>query len=203
MDRSHLAQVPSRAFTVRLLTSFYDRPAPRVAKELLGKVLVLDEGGVRRSGRIVETEAYLGEHDLASHSSKGRTLRTEVMFGPPGRSYVYLIYGMYHCMNVVVMPDGIAAAVLLRALEPLEGFAPHVRTDGPGKLCRAMGICMRHKNLDLVDGETLFIEDGPRVPPRLVARGPRIGVDYSGEWAQKPYRFWIKGNPHVSRKTVL
>ena len=187
---------------VRLPTDFYDRPALAVARDLLGKVLVhrdCDGDGDRvLRGRIVETEAYVGEHDLACHASKGRTRRTDVLYGPPGRAYVYLIYGMYPLFNVVTLPEGTAAAVLVRGLEPLEGFAPSVRTDGPGRLCRAMGIGMRHNREDLVEGEALWLEDAPSLPSRRVVRGPRIGVDYAGEWARKPYRLWVRDNPFVS-----
>src|SRR5579871_3690724 len=109
--------------------SFYDRDPILVARELLGKHLVLRAGGVERIGRIVETEAYLGPHDLAAHSARGRTARTEVMFGPPGHAYVYLIYGMHHCVNVVTQAEGLASAVLLRALEPVQGLDS--RTSGP------------------------------------------------------------------------
>lgn len=183
---------------MRLTRPFYNRPALSVAKELLGKTLVLSESGKRRSGIIVETEAYVGEHDLACHAAKGRTQRTDVLFGPPGHAYVYLIYGMYDCFNVVTEPEGVAAAVLIRGLEPLEGIESHFKCDGPGKLCRAMGITRKHNRLDLL-GDELFIEEGRVVSPRHIARGPRIGVDYAGEWAGKPYRFWLKNNPHVSR----
>jgi DNA-3-methyladenine glycosylase len=181
-----------------LSLSFYDRPALVVARELLGKVLVLQEGGQRRSGRIVETEAYVGAHDLACHAAKGRTARTEVLFGPPGRAYVYLVYGMHHCFNVVTEPEGTAAAVLVRGLEPIEGLAVGARTDGPGKLCKVMGITLEHNREDLL-GPRVFLEDGPGIPERRVQRGPRIGVDYSGAWAKKPYRLWIRGSSHVSR----
>lgn len=183
---------------LRLPRAFYDRSALVVARDLLGKTLVLVEGGARRAGRIVETEAYVGEHDLACHAAKGRTLRTDVLYGPPGHAYVYLIYGIHHCFNVVTLPEGTAAAVLVRGLEPVEGFAPDARLDGPGKLCREMGITLAHNRLDLL-GERLFLEDAPNVPRSRIARGPRIGVEYSGAWAEKPYRFWIRGNPHVSR----
>ncbi len=178
--------------------SFYSRPALVVARALLGKVLVLNEGGRRRSGHIVETEAYVGEHDLACHASKGRTARTDVMFGPPGRAYVYLVYGMHHCFNVVTDPEGTASAVLVRALEPLEGLQPGQRTDGPGKLCRELGIHLAHNRADLRTAP-LFLEDGEELKDRAVQRGPRIGVDYAGVWAKKPYRLWVKGNSHVSR----
>ncbi|MFZ5470359.1 MAG: DNA-3-methyladenine glycosylase [Myxococcota bacterium] len=183
---------------MRLPPHFYARPALTVARELLGKTLVHIDGGERRSGRIVEVEAYVGAHDLACHASKGRTQRTEVLFGPPGRAYVYLIYGMYYCFNVVTEPEGVAAAVLVRGLEPLEGIAVGVRTDGPGKLCRALGIERVHNRADL-GGDVVFLEDAPPVAEREVAKGPRIGVDYAGAWAKKPYRLWVRNNPFVSR----
>lgn len=177
--------------------AFYARPALEVAPELLGQILVVDEGGARRAGRIVEVEAYIGEHDLACHAAKGRTRRTEVLYGPPGHAYVYLIYGMYHCFNAVTDVDGVASAVLVRALEPLENLS-HAKTDGPGKLCRAMDISLRHNRLDLVSS-AVMIEAAKPVPRRRMAKGPRIGVDYAGKWAAKPYRFWEKDNVHVSR----
>ncbi len=178
---------------------FYDRPALRVARELLGKVLVRAEEGRVFRGRIVETEAYVGEHDLACHAAKGRTARTDVLYGPPGIAYVYLIYGMYPLFNVVTLPEGTAAAVLVRGLEPLHGFDPEHRTDGPGRLTRAMGIGLRHNRRDLVRSDSLWLEEAPGVPTARVMKGPRIGVDYAGEWAHKPYRLWVKDNPHVSR----
>ncbi len=168
---------------------FYARPALRVARSLLGQVLV---HGKRRA-RIVEVEAYLGPHDLAAHSSKGRTARTEVMFGEPGRAYVYLIYGMHHCFNVVC---GRGAAVLIRGVEPLAGL--HARTDGPGRLARAFGLTRAHDGRSL-QGPRLLLLSGPRVPASQVSRGPRINVDSAGEWAARPYRLWISGNRFVSR----
>jgi len=181
-----------------LPVSFYARPALGVARDLLGKVLVHQADGVRRAGRIVETEAYVGEHDLACHASRGRTRRTEVLFGPPARAYVYLIYGMYHCFNVVTDVDGFASAVLIRGVEPLEGIAAGAATNGPGKLCRAMDITLEQNRYDLT-ADVLFLEDAAPVPPRRVARGPRIGVDYAGEWAEKPYRLWVQGSRGVSK----
>jgi DNA-3-methyladenine glycosylase len=178
--------------------AFYDRPALTVARDPLGTVLVHEVGGVRRAGTIVEVEAYLGVRDLASHASKGRTARTDVMFGPPGHAYVYLIYGMHHCLNVVCDRDGRASAVLLRALAPIAGIPPGLRTDGPGRLTRALGITRAHNRLDLCGGQ-LFVAAGRAVPPAAVARGPRIGVEYAGDWAAKPYRFWVRGSQHVSR----
>lgn len=184
--------------TLRLPLPFYARAALEVAPELLGKLLVLEEGGGRRAARIVEVEAYVGAHDLACHASKGRTARTEVLFGPPGRAYVFLIYGMHCCFNVVTDADGVAAAVLVRGVEPVEGLGPGARTDGPGKLCRAMGLTLAHNRMDLVTS-SLYLEDAPPLPRAKISRGPRVGVDYAGAWAKKPYRFWEKGNPFVSR----
>lgn len=177
---------------------FYARKTVVVARALLGRMLVHVDDGVRRAGRIVETEAYVGEHDLACHASKGRTARTDVMFGHPGHAYVYLIYGMYDCFNVVTEREGHASAVLIRALSPLEGCLG--KTDGPGKLCRALHITRAQNRADLTDPESpLRIEEGTPVSPRKIARGPRIGVDYAGEWAHQPLRFWIAADPHVSR----
>lgn len=176
--------------------AFYDRDPIEVARELLGKHLVLRQGGIERAGRIVETEAYLGPHDLAAHSSRGRTARTEVMFGPPGHAYVYLIYGMHHCMNVVTQPEGQASAVLLRALEPVRNLDPHTR--GPGLLCRALGVDKRYNGHDLVSGD--FHIEAPEPGGRIsIVRRPRIGVDYAGHWARRLLRFYIRGNPYVSR----
>ena len=151
--------------------------------------------GVERVGRVVEVEAYLGPHDLAAHSAKGLTKRTRVMFGPPGHAYVYLIYGMHWCMNVVTQPEGHASAVLLRALEPVKNIEG--RTQGPGLLCKAMGIDGRHHGHDLVSDD-LFIRRVAGDPIRIVKR-PRIGVDYAGHWARRLLRFYIRGNPFVSK----
>ncbi|NRD53563.1 DNA-3-methyladenine glycosylase [Corallococcus sp. AB030] len=178
--------------------SFYARPTLEVARDLLGTLLVVDGVRGRRVGRIVEVEAYLGEHDLACHSSKGRTPRTEVMFGPAGRSYVYLIYGMHHCFNVVTDAPGVAAAVLVRGVEPVEGIPPGERTDGPGKLCRVMGLNLNHNGLTL-DSEGLYLSLGTPVPDVRVERGPRIGVEYAGAWAAEPFRLWDRDSGHVSR----
>lgn len=180
----------------RLPRPFYDRDAITVAHELLGKLLVHRSGGVARVGRIVEVEAYLGPHDLAAHSARGRTARTEVMFGPPGHAYVYLIYGMHHCMNVVVEAEGRAAAVLLRALEPVANIDS--RTQGPGLLCRALHIDRRHNGMDLL-GDTLYVEQPERSLSFGVVKRPRIGVDYAGYWARRLLRFYIKANPYVSK----
>lgn len=181
----------------RLSRSFYERDACAVARELLGTFLVHRSGGIERVARIVEVEAYLGPHDLASHSSRGRTARTEIMFGPPGHAYVYLIYGMHHCMNVVTGPEGHAAAVLLRGVEPVAGVQGNTR--GPGLLCRAMDIDRSLNGCDLTSDD--FHIAAPEVPEtfEIISR-PRIGVDYAGEWAGELLRFYIAGNPYISRR---
>jgi len=175
-----------------LPSAFFARPTEEVARALLGQLLVREAGGVRRVGRIVETEAYLGPGDLACHTSKGRTARTEVMFGPPGHAYVYLVYGMHHCFNVVT---GAGAAVLVRALEPLEGLDA-ARTDGPGRLCAALDID-RALNAHRLDGPPLWLAPGALEGP--VRRGPRVGVDYAGAWARRHLRFWSARSRWVSR----
>ncbi len=174
----------------------YDRNPIEVARELLGKQLVLRVDGVERVGRIVETEAYLGPHDLAAHSARGRTARTEVMFGPPGHAYVYLIYGMHHCMNVVTQAEGQASAVLLRALQPVRNLDLHTR--GPGLLCKAMGIDRRLNGHDLLSPD-FHIAEAESAERIVIVKRPRIGVDYAGHWARRLLRFYIRGNPYISR----
>ena len=181
----------------KLPRSFYDRDTVEVAKDLLGQHLVHVVAGVERVGRIVEVEAYLGPHDLAAHSSKGLTKRTRVMFGPPGHAYVYLIYGMYWCVNFVTQAEGLASAVLLRAVEPVKNIEG--RTQGPGLLCRAMGIDGRLHGHDLLSDD-FFVRRARRPGEEVrVVRRPRIGVDYAGHWARRLLRFYIKGNPFVSK----
>jgi DNA-3-methyladenine glycosylase len=177
--------------------AFYNRPTETVARELLGKLLVHRVEDALRIGRIVETEAYLGPHDLAAHSARGRTTRTEVMFGPPGYAYVYLIYGIHNCLNVVTGPEGQASAVLIRALEPIQNTEGS--TKGPGLLCRAMGVDRSLYGHDLLSAD-FFIACPDREVPFAIAARPRIGVDYAGEWAAKPLRFLIEGNAFVSRR---
>lgn len=179
----------------KLPRSFYDRDTIVVARELLAKHLVHWSRGVECIGRIVEVEAYLGPHDLASHSSRGLTGRTKVMFGPPGHAYVYLVYGMYHCMNVVTERAGHGAAVLLRAIEPVKNVAG--RTCGPGLLCHAMRISRRLNAHDLLAED--FHIGAPRQSEKFtIVKSPRIGVAYAGHWAKRHLRFYIKGNPFVS-----
>ena len=178
--------------------SFYARPADVVAPELLGKYLVVDRGDVVAAGvgRIVETEAYKGPHDKAAHSAGGRrTARTEVMFGPAGHAYVYLIYGFWHCLNVITAEEGLPQGVLLRAIEPVVGIDQ--TTHGPGLLCRALGIDRSFSGMDLL-GDTLWLERPALYRRPRIARSARIGVDYAGSWAARPWRFFDADSPHVS-----
>jgi len=180
----------------KLPRDFFARGTLSVARALIGMHLVHDDGRRRRAGRIVETEAYLGPRDLAAHSARGRTPRTEVMYGPPGHAYVYFIYGFWNCLNVVTAAAGVPHAVLLRALEPLEGLDEP--TWGPGLLCRALHIDRRLNGADLLDG-ILWLERPPgRTQPARIARSERIGVEYAGEWAQRLWRFFDRDSPFVS-----
>jgi len=179
-----------------LPSTFFSRGTLAVARALIGVHLVHDDGRQRRAGRIVETEAYLGPRDLAAHSARGRTARTEVMFGPPGHAYVYFIYGFWNCLNVVTGRAGVPHAVLLRALEPLDGLRE--RTWGPGLLCRALGIDRQLNGADLRGG-VLWLEPPPPGAPRArIARATRVGVDYAGDWARRPWRFYDRDSPYVS-----
>jgi len=180
----------------KLPREFYIRETSLVARELLGRHLVYRSLGVERIGKIVEVEAYLGQHDLASHTSKGRTKRTTTMFGAPGHAYVYLIYGMYHCLNVVTEPAGIGAAVLIRAIEPIANITE--RTQGPGLLCKAMMIDKQLNGADFLS-ETLFITNTQYDKPLHIVETPRIGVHYAKEWTDKLLRFYIQGNGFVSK----
>jgi DNA-3-methyladenine glycosylase len=176
--------------------AFFEQSTLTVARALIGMHLLHDDGRERRAGRIVETEAYQGPRDLAAHSSRGHTPRTSVLFGPPGHAYVYFIYGMWNCLNVVTGATGVPHAVLLRALEPLGG--PDERTWGPGLLCRALNIDRRLNGVDLL-GDELWLEQAPRRAPRpRIARATRIGVDYAGDWARRPWRFYDRDSPYVS-----
>jgi DNA-3-methyladenine glycosylase len=199
---------------VKLERDFYTRADTlAVARELLGKRLVVPApGGARVSGRIVETEAYLGVEDRAAHSYGGRrTARTETMFRVGGTVYVFFVYGMHHQFNVVAGPEGRPHAVLVRAVEPEEGIElmrerrpvkkGRELTNGPGKLCRALGIDGGYNGEDLTGARVWVEETGVRLAPEEVAAGPRVGIDYAGEDVLKPWRFWVKGNEYVSRKS--
>lgn len=196
----------------KLPLSFYLRDdAVAVAKELLGKVLVTAWNGERTSGRIVETEAYAGEMDRASHASKGRTDRTEVMFGSGGRAYVYLCYGVHQMFNIVTAVEGVPHAVLIRAVEPIEGKAIMLKrtgkkkwdetlTSGPGRVGKAFGFHTSQCGVSLTGDELFVADDGFRVGANDVASSPRIGVDYAGEHAAWHYRFYLKASRYVSGK---
>ncbi|MCA1617962.1 MAG: DNA-3-methyladenine glycosylase [Acidobacteria bacterium] len=200
--------------SVRLGRDFYTRADTlAVARELLGKRLVVPaEGGGRVSGRVVEVEAYLGAEDRAAHSFGGRrTRRTETMYAAGGTAYVFFVYGMHHQFNVVTGPAGRPHAVLVRAVEPEEGIESmrerrpvskeRELTSGPGKLCRALGIDLTFDGEDLTAGRRVWLEETRVVyKPDEVASGARIGVDYAGEDALRPWRFWVRGNEYVSRK---
>lgn len=173
---------------VTLPLSFYARPCLKVAKELLGKYLIYDRPEGIAIGLIYETEAYLGVTDQASHSYKGRTARTDIMFGPAGIAYVYLIYGLHHCFNVVVDRPQTGAAVLIRSVKAIEGLTG--RTDGPGRLCKAYGITRGHNGLSLTNGPLRIAEIKNQPEPRIISQ-PRIGIDYAGADKDKPYRFTI------------
>jgi DNA-3-methyladenine glycosylase len=180
----------------KLPRAFFARDARAVARALLGKVLVHADGGARRAVRIVETEAYHGPDDEASHARFGPTRRAAIMFGDPGVAYVYLIYGVSHCFNVVTGRAGFASAVLVRGGEPLEGCLHE--TCGPGNLCRALGIRRDvHNGLDLT-GDLLYVEEAAAPRERVIA-SPRVNVDFAGIWAEKPWRYSLVGNRFVSK----
>lgn len=190
-----------------LRRDFYDRDTEIVSRELLGAILECDTKDGRASGIIVETEAYVGEHDAACHAAAGRTRRTEPLYGPPGNAYVYFIYGMHWCINAVTRAEGLPSAVLIRSLEPLAGLRlmrqrrPRARTDrdltnGPGKLCAALGIDRRMNGVPL-QRHPVVIRAGSPVDDRDVVTTPRIGISRAADW---PLRFCVRENPFVSRK---
>jgi DNA-3-methyladenine glycosylase len=197
---------PAEPALVPLPRSFYEHGVLDVARAMVGTILVHASPEGIAAGRIVEAEAYRGPEDLAAHSAGGRrTKRTEAMWGPPGHAYMFLLYGMHWAFNAVVGPPGHPHAVLVRAIEPVlgvdlmaarRGLAPgDVRlTNGPGKVCAALALDARAYGLDLC-GSELFLAEGER---RKVGRSPRINVDYAGEWAKRPWRFYERGNRYVS-----
>jgi DNA-3-methyladenine glycosylase len=192
---------------LKLRRSFYEQPTIEVARQLLGKYLIRKHPDGTTVGRIVETEAYIGPQDKACHASRGRTPRTEIMFGRAGHAYVYMIYGFYYMLNIVTEAADFPAAVLIRAVEPLEGLplmqsrrqTERLRSlaSGPGKLCRAFAID-RTLNGNDVCGKVLYLDDHGEPAPKVMTT-PRIGVDYAGKWKDKPWRFLIKGNEFVSK----
>lgn len=199
----------------RLTRKFFAREADDVARALIGTTLVRELDGTRLAGRIVETEAYMGAHDQASHArgegSGRRTPRTEPMYGPPGLSYIYFTYGMHYCMNVSCKAINDPAAVLIRALEPLEGLAQvrklrgpaHKDRDlcrGPARLCQALAIGPTLNALDTLTSDLLWFEKptGTPIQPAQIATSPRIGLGDKGDWTLRPLRFFVKGSPYVS-----
>ncbi len=202
----------------KLSRKFYNRTSLEVAPDLLGKFLVHMVNGIELVGKIVETEAYMGPLDKAAHSyNNRRTKRTEVMFGPPGYAYVYLIYGMYSCMNIVANKEGKPQAVLIRALEPVSNIEKMALlryqkglqacsskevtnlTNGPGKLCKAFDITKLDNGTDLLE-DNLFLLDSSEKQEFEVVSTTRVGIDYAEEAISYPWRFYIKGNRFVSRK---
>ncbi len=194
----------------RLSRSFYNQKTLTVAQALLGKFLVHRVSGEEQVGQIVETEAYMGLDDQASHASRGKTNRTALMFGPPGFAYVYLIYGMYHCFNVVTEEEGYPAAVLIRALDPvlIESQAAIVSggkrlekwANGPGKLCRYMQIDRNLNGADLCESALLIEDRGVTIEPSKIVAAKRIGIPYAGAWQEKRWRFYLKNSPSVSKR---
>jgi DNA-3-methyladenine glycosylase len=193
---------------LKLHRPFYQQATIEVARQWLGKGLVGRHRDGTTIGRIVESEAYIGPHDKACHAARGRTARTEVMFGPPGHAYVYFVYGFHHMLNIVTEQENFPAAVLIRAVEPVGGIALMKRrrgdgdlenlASGPGKLCQAFAIDRTLNGSD-VCGDVLFVRDPGEPVPEVVAT-PRIGVDYAGHWKYEPLRFLISGSRFVSKR---
>ena len=194
----------------RLSRAFYARDTLTVARQLLGQRLVRLVDGQRIAGRIVEVEAYIGEGDKACHAASGRTARNAVMYGPAGHAYVYFIYGMHHCFNVVTEREGFPAAVLVRALEPVEGLdvmrahrggrSGVAVTNGPAKLCYALAIDRALNGVDLVTSQELWIERDAAIGQDQVATGPRVGVQGDERALTVAWRFWIGASRYVSRE---
>ncbi len=195
-----------------LSKEFYTRDSLIVAKELLGKILIHEAPEGVTAGKIVETEAYKGPEDKAAHSfGNRRTPRTETMYGPKGHAYIYLIYGLYYCINVTSGTDeGKPEASLIRALEPVQGIELMMKrrgptgqlinvASGPGRLCIAMGLTKIHNGHDMTK-PPLYITEGQNINPEDIIQAPRIGVDYADDHKDLPWRFYIKNNPYVSVK---
>jgi DNA-3-methyladenine glycosylase len=183
---------------VPLARSFFERDALVLARALVGtRLVVVPADGLARVARIVETEAYRGPKDLACHARAGLTKRTRTLYGPPGHAYVFLIYGMYDCFNVVSFAEGKGHAVLVRAVEPVMGLSAAAKTAGPGRLTRALEITRQDDAVDLVEGRRIFIAARDRRP--RIGVSARVGVAYAGEWADRPWRFFDATSAHVSR----
>jgi DNA-3-methyladenine glycosylase len=194
--------------SMKLARDFYEQPTVKVAQQLLGKYLVRVHPDGVAMGMILETEAYVGLEDKASHASRGPTRRNAIMFGPAGFAYVYLIYGVHYCLNAVTEQEEYPAAVLIRATQPCEGIdlmrarrrKQDVRllANGPGNLCQAFGIKRCLNGIDLC-GDVLFVEDLGASPADIVVT-TRVGVEYAGPWKDMPWRFYIAGHPGVSKR---
>ena len=192
---------------MKIRRPFYEQDTLEVARQLLGKYLVRQHAQGTTIGRIVETEAYVGPQDKACHAARGRTARTEVMFGAPGHAYVYFIYGFHYMLNIVTERKGFPAAVLIRAVEPVRGISlmknrrgtDELRNlaSGPGKLCQAFAVDRTLNGGDMCGG-ILYVRDALEPAPKIITT-PRIGVNYAGEWKDKPFRFLIGGNAFVSK----
>ena len=209
---SNLTNIPFQ----RLDRSFYDRnDVQKIARQLLGKILVTKFNDVLTSGRIVETEAYAGAVDKASHAyGNRRTARTEVMFGNPGTAYVYLCYGIHHLFNVVTNKPDIPHAILIRAVEPLQGIETmlartgkpkldYTLIKGPGNVTRALGIFTSHTGISLLSDNLFIADDGFKIKQTEIITTPRIGVDYAAEDSLLPYRYIVKNNPYVSGRKIV
>ncbi|HEY8444367.1 MAG TPA: DNA-3-methyladenine glycosylase [Clostridia bacterium] len=197
----------------RLGRDFFIRDTLTVSKQLLGKRVVRNHNGVVLTAMIVETEAYIGTIDAATHAYRGMTERNKVMWEEGGALYVYQIYGMYFCMNVITEPKGIPAGVLIRAVEPLDNIdtmaalrkmnlstaSVYSLTSGPGRVCQALGVTKKENGIDLVTNENIYITEYTDIDQSQIAITPRINIDYAPEAAQYPWRFFIKGNPFVSK----
>lgn len=193
---------------MKLSRSFYNRPTLKVAQEFLGKFLIRKIGRKKVVGKIVETEAYVGFKDMASHAARGKTPRTAIMHGPAGHVYVYMIYGMYFCLNIVTEKEGYPAAVLIRAVEPvvksrrgIQASPTLLRTgSGPGRVCQYFKIDKKLNGEDIC-GQRLWIEDRKvGVKEKGIVKAKRIGVDYAGKYKNKLWRFYVRNNPFVSKK---
>lgn len=197
-----------------LKQNFYQGSTEDIAKKLLGKLLYRQTKAGLYAGKIVETEAYIGAKDLACHSARGRTSRNEAMFGPAGCAYVYMIYGMYHCLNIVTREKGTPEAVLIRALEPVMLDSEKIKNgqgyhrgkkiekilNGPGKLCREFKIDKEVNGVSLTRSNGLWLEDGENIPLQKIVAAKRIGVDYAGKWKDKLLRYYIRDDIFVSKR---
>ncbi len=184
---------------IRLKENLYKQNTFKLAKSLLGKFLVRKIGKKILIGKIVEVEAYYGLHDKASHASRGKTERTKLMFDKPGLAYIYLIYGMYNCLNIVTEKKDFPAAILIRALEPISKFK--MKTNGPGKLCQALKIDRKLNGENLITSKKLYLaqDSKTKIKKSQIISAKRIGIDYAGKYKHKPWRFYILSNPFVSR----